>query len=85
VQQFLIVCDRPLLRKSFAAVTSRYGFIRLTSLRQHSSWLWADVLKLDGQISTVRHLLSVMLPRMLCGILSVISLQKSGCREANVN
>ncbi len=67
MQQFLIVCDRPLLRKSFAAVTSRYGFIRPTSVRQHSSWRWADVLKLDGQISIVRRLLSVMLPRMLYG------------------
>jgi len=62
VRQFLIVCDRPLLRKSFAAVTSRYGFIRPT-LRQHSSWPWADVLKFDGQISIVRRLLSVVLPR----------------------
>ena len=61
--QFLIVCDRPLLRKSFAAVTIRYGFIRLTSVRQHSSWPWADVLKFDGQISIVRRHLSVMLPR----------------------
>lgn len=58
VQQFLIVCDQPLLRKSFAVVTSRYGFIRPTSVRQHSSWPWADVLKLDGQISIVRRLLS---------------------------
>ena len=51
MQQFLIVCDQPLLRKSFAAVTTRYGFIRPMSVRQHSSWPWADVLKLDGQTS----------------------------------
>ena len=51
MQQFLIVCDRPLLRKSFAAVTSRYGFIRPTSVHQHSIWLRANVLKFDGQIS----------------------------------
>jgi hypothetical protein len=74
VQQFLIVCDRQLLRKSFAAVTTRYGFIRPMSVRQHSSCPWADVLQLDGQISIVRRLLSVMLPRMLCGIFSAISL-----------
>ena len=71
---------------AFAAVLLwRYGFIRLTSVRQHSSWPWADVLKFDGQISIVRRHLSVMLPRMLDGILCVISLQRSECREANTN